>query len=161
MEFAYNDRMKIRRGTKNDIFSAEKLVCDTFAKCNYNEGSKKSVQGYLDIHDPVKNLKRISEIFEQTEIYFIAVENNKIIGKISGKRFKIGNLYVNPQYHKKGIARKLVERFEKEAKKLGSKEIKIKSSLYAIPFYQKMGYKKTTGIRKMIGLNFQPMKKNI
>ncbi len=43
---------------------------------------------------------------------------------------------------KKGIGKKLVKHFEKEAIKLGAKEIKIRASLYATPFYQKIGYKK-------------------
>ena len=31
--------------------------------------------------------------------------------------------------------------------------------MYAVPFYQKIGYKKTTGIRNLHGLKVQPMKK--
>jgi hypothetical protein len=41
----------------------------------------------------------------------------------------------------------------------GSDEIQIRASLYASAFYQKQGYKKTTGIRSFHGLKIQPMKK--
>ncbi len=51
-----------------------------------------------------------------------------------------------------------IEKFEKEAKK-NSSYIKTRASLFAVPFYRKMGYKKTTGIRKFKGLKIQPMKK--
>ena len=59
-----------------------------------------------------------------------------------------------------GIGKKLITQFEKQALKQGSNKIKIKSSLYAVNFYQNRGYKKSTGIKTAFkGLNFQPMKK--
>ena len=41
----------------------------------------------------------------------------------------------------------------------GSKSIKIRSSLYAVKFYEKMNFKKSTGLMKSKGRNYQPMKK--
>lgn len=154
--------MKIIKATKKDVAEAHKLVHKTFKKCNYNEGTKKGVQDYLDWHDPKKNLKELQEGFNRSEIYLLVLDNSeKIIGMIKGRKDKIGNLFVSPNSHRKGIARQLVERFEKEAIKLGSKEIKINSSLYAIPFYQQMGYKKTTGIKNFHNIKIQPMRKRI
>jgi N-acetylglutamate synthase-like GNAT family acetyltransferase len=154
--------MKIRKAKKEDVSEAHRLVQKTFKKCNFNEGPKKSIQEYLDWHNPSKNLKELEKGFDKSEIYLLAVDNNeKIIGMIKGKRNKIGNLFVNPKYHRKGIAKKLVERFEKHAKKLGSNRIWMRSSLYAVPFYQIMGYKKTTGIKNFHGSNIQPMAKEL
>jgi hypothetical protein len=48
-----------------------------------------------------------------------------------------------------------------ELKDLGVGHYKITASLYAVPFYSKMGCKKTTGIRSFHGLKVQPMKKYI
>ncbi len=78
---------------------------------------------------------------------------------IRGNPGKIINLYVSGSYHKRGIGRKLVNKFESIAKKEGAKEIKIKASLYAVPFYEKMGYRKTTGVRNFKGIKAWPMKK--
>lgn len=94
-------------------------------------------------------------------IFFVAEEEKKIVGYIKGNSNMIVNLFVLGNKHKKGLGRKLVLLFEKEAKRRNSRFIKIKSSLYAVPFYQKMGYKKTTGIRSFHGLKIQPMKKII
>ena len=55
-----------------------------------------------------------------------------------------------------------MDKFEDEAQRKESREIKINASLYAVPFYQHMEYKKTTGIRNfrfISGLIFQPMLK--
>jgi len=48
----------------------------------------------------------------------------------------------------------------------GGKVIRVSSSMYAVPFYLKMGYKKSTGVRKSwsfdgYGFPIQPMRKVI
>lgn len=80
---------------------------------------------------------------------------------IRGRKGRIINLFVVGKHHQKGIGKLLVNRFELESRKQGSKEIKVRASLYAVPFYQKMGYKKTTGIRNFRGLKVWPMRKEL
>jgi GNAT superfamily N-acetyltransferase len=98
---------------------------------------------------------------ENTTIFYVAEENNKIVGFIKGRKDKIANLFVDGKQHKRGIGKKLVNIFEKQAKRLGSKQINIRASLYAAPFYEKMMYMKTTGIRNFMGLKIYPMKKKL
>ena len=151
--------MKIRKARKKDVFEISMLISKTFEKFCSDDGTKEGVKRYIDLHNPKKNLENIQKSYYKSPIFFIAVQNNKIMGVIRGNSSKIGNLFVKEEYHKKGIAKKLISRFEKEAKKNNSKEIKICASLYAIPFYQKMGYKKTTGIKNFHGLKIFLMKK--
>jgi len=54
--------------------------------------------------------------------------------------------------------------YEAECRRQGSRAIKVQSTLYAVPFYQAQGYKRTTGVRRMRsfegeGLPYQAMKK--
>ena len=67
----------------------------------------------------------------------------------------------NEKFQKKGVGIKLIQQYEKECKKLGHREIVLRSQLYAVPFYHACGYKKTTGIRNKDGLLVQPMKKQL
>lgn len=99
--------------------------------------------------------------FSKKTIFYVAEEKGEVVGYISGGKNNIGNLFVSGKMHKKCIGRKLVDLFEKEAIRQGSKEIKIKASIYATTFYQRVGYKKTTGVRNVMGLQAQPMKKNL
>ena len=94
-----------------------------------------------------------------SEISFVAIENKKVIGVIRGNRGCIFNLFVDGVFHGKGIGKILVNVFERKAKDLGASEIKIRASLYAVPFYSSRGYKKTTGIKKMHEIKMQPMRK--
>jgi predicted N-acetyltransferase YhbS len=154
--------MRFRKFKKSDIRQIARIkhsVFRDFNKSDYFE--KDAISRYLSSTDPRKSDQALLEAFKisKNSIFYVAEENNKILGYIKGRKKRIGNLFVLGKTHKKGIGRELVKLFEKEAKKQSSKEIKISSSVYAIPFYQKMGYKKTTGIRNIKGLKIQPMKK--
>jgi GNAT superfamily N-acetyltransferase len=154
--------MKIRKFRKEDTAAVALLVMNTYKQFNSKEFIRRSaVQEYINHYDPSRNTtKQLFENFQRTPIFFVAVENNRIIGMIRGRPGRITNLFVDGKHHKKGIGRMLVNKFESENKKQNSKEIKIRASLYATSFYQKMGYKKTTGIRNFRGLKVYPMKKS-
>ena len=49
--------------------------------------------------------------------------------------------YVLPEYNGKGIARELVRQAENMAREKGLKSLKLSSSLIALNFYKKQGYK--------------------
>jgi GNAT superfamily N-acetyltransferase len=71
---------------------------------------------------------------------------------------------VQRDYHRQGIGRRLVERFEQELLRQGAVEVKVAATLYAVPFYLQMGYNRTTGIRagrsfEGAGLPYQPMRR--
>jgi len=152
--------IKIRKFKKSDAKNASKLVAITYAQFNNREGNKKDVQNYIDHFDPKKTpLKVIEQNFCSSKICFVALDNDKIIGVVRGGLIRVSNLFVNGKYHGQGIGKRLMTKFETEAKKLGSEKIKIRASLYAVPFYKKMDYKKTGGERKIFGLRYIPMKK--
>ena len=153
--------IKIRKYKNSDLVKVALLVKNTFKKFNSREYFKEeAIKNYLSQYNIDKNSKKeLIRRFKKTPIFYVATENNKIIGAIRGKKDKITNLFIDKNYHQRGIGKKLVEKFETEVIKQRLNKIKIHSSLYAIPFYKKMGYKKSTGIRNFHGLKVQPMKK--
>jgi len=154
--------MKIRKYRSNDLIKVSKLISETYLEFNNAEGNKKAVQRYASWYSTnQKNLQNLSDNYKRTPIFFVAVMDKKIVGMIRGNKHQIVNLFVRGSQHKKGIGRSLLERFEKQARKSGSKEIRMKASIYAIPFYQKYGYIRTTGLGNFKGLRVQPMRKRI
>lgn len=154
--------MKFRKFKKRDARQIAEIKNSVFSSFNKLEYFKKNaVSKYLSNTNPKKSDQELFEAFKITQdsIFFVAEEDDKILGYIKGNKNRIANLFVLGKTHRKGIGKKLVNLFEKEAEKQNSKEIKIRSSIYAIPFYQKMDYKKTTGVRNFHGLKIQPMKK--
>ncbi len=121
---------------------------------------------------------RSPEKFHQEEIarvigapmVLVAQDDGEIVGVLRGgrkderQRVVLQSLFVKGTHHRRGVGQKLVERFEQACRQRGETVIRVASSPYAVPFYQAMGYKKTTGMRSMTsfdgaGFQYQPMKK--
>jgi GNAT superfamily N-acetyltransferase len=134
----------------------------TFIRFNYKHGTKKGVASFVANNTPTKeNLRIKSEHFKKYPLIFVALKNKKIVGYCRGTENRLINLFVEGDHHRQGIGTALLKKHEDGAKKLGSKKMKMRASIYGIPFYEKHGYKKSTNRRVFHGLFIQPMKKKI
>ena len=154
--------MKYRKFKKSDIRHIAKIKHSVFAEfCKDDYFEKGAIEWYLNqvnlnnLDDKLMKSIRITK----DSICYVVEENNEIVWYINGKKNRMWNLFVLWKVHGKWVGKNLVELFEKEALKQGSNEIKINSSIYAVLFYQKMGYMKTTWVRNTHDLKIQPMKK--
>lgn len=153
--------MIIRKFRKKDAQQVSKLVSKTFKRFVSPDFSKKASSMFLKECRADNIVKRSKE-----KDIFVAVINNKIVGKITvkkeGSKIKISRLFVDNKYHRKGIAKCLLQKIEQLARRKKVKTIITWSSLYAREFYQKQGFKKCTGlIRRKNGFIYQPMKKKL
>ncbi len=154
--------IKIRKINKKDVATAGELVAQTYCRFNYREGKKADIEKYANHFRPAKNdLPVLEKYFLEAPICYVAQDGKKIVGVIRGNKNRLTNLFVDGDYHGQGLGKKLIQKFESQAKALGSKQIKIRASLYALPFYLKMDYRKTTGVRIFKGLQHQPIIKKI
>jgi GNAT superfamily N-acetyltransferase len=153
--------MRIIKFQKRDTNKVASLISRTFKTFNSSDYfSKKAADDYIKFFDPkVTSEDEIYKIFIKATIFYVAEEGGKIVGAIRGTPNRISSLFVDGKQHRKGIGEKLLLKFEKEAVKQASSEIKVRSQLYSLIFYEKMGYKKTTGIRNAKGLKVYPIKK--
>jgi GNAT superfamily N-acetyltransferase len=95
---------------------------------------------------------------------FVAADDGEIVGVLRGRKERLASLFVRGDHHRRGIGRLLVERFEPECLRQGGAVIRVAATLYAVPFYLALGYKKSTGVRsgwsfEGSGLPVQPMRK--
>ena len=155
--------LRIRKSQQNDTKQIARLIFKTFQKYNGREYFVKgTIRRYLDQYDlNKKSVKRLYDEFKQIPLTYVAVDGKHVVGVIRGSKNRIGNLFVSGDHHRKGIGRKLVEVFERRARRTASHQIKVRSTIYATPFYQSVGYRKTTGIRNFYGHKMQPMKKDL
>ncbi len=157
------EKIIIKKFKKENTKEIALLIRNVFKEFNSNEYFKKSaIQRFLDHFDVKKRgIEEVYKTLSKSTIFYIALDSDKIVGIIRGGKERLVNLFISGKYHKRGIGKKLINKFEREAFKENFKEIKIRSSIYAIPFYQGMGYKKSTGIRNFMGLKVCPMKKTL
>lgn len=146
--------IKIRRFRDKDAEEVCNFVRETFLKFVAPSFSKKGIEKGLASITP----KTFTEKAEGS-LKYVAVKDGKIIGVIFGnyKKGSISMLFVRKDMVRKGIGKLLLNKIEREMKRHGIKAIRVNSSLYAVPFYEKMGYKKSRGIVKKDGKVHQPM----
>jgi GNAT superfamily N-acetyltransferase len=138
------------------------LISETFARFNANEGTKRAVRRYVESYRPTgRQTEEIHARFARTPIFYVAVLKARIVGLVRGTPDRLINLFVAGDHHRVGVATRLVRTFERACLQAGSREMRVRAGLYAIPFYEAVGYRKTTGIRNFHGLRIQPMRKEL
>lgn len=155
---------------KTDAQAAGVLIAETYRKYNLDfappEEQGKLLGPFLhagsanpDHQDAITRILR-------TEMIFVAEDDGQIVGVLRCRPGRLQSLFVREDHHRQGIGRKLVENCEQECIRRGSKVICLAATLYAVPFYEAVGYKKSTGIRNCWsfggkGMKYQPMKKQL
>ncbi|PKO12897.1 MAG: hypothetical protein CVU39_21555 [Chloroflexi bacterium HGW-Chloroflexi-10] len=160
--------LTIRSYRNEDAEQAGRLIADTYTKFNLAFVPTDELPLFLGpfqhAHSPLDEHKAaITEIL-RAAILLIADSDGQVVGILRGRSDKLQSLFVREDYHRRGVGRQLVEYFEQECLRHGGRKIKIMSTLFAVPFYTAMGYKRSTGVRRMTsfdgrGLPYQPLKK--
>lgn len=102
----------------------------------------------------------------QAPVVLVADHEGNIVGVLRGSPGRLHSLFVAASHQGRGIGRRLVQQFEEACLQEGSTKITLASSLYAVPFYLALGYRKSTGVRTGRcfdgqGFPFQPMRKQL
>jgi predicted N-acetyltransferase YhbS len=153
---------------KADAEAVGVLIAETFRKFNLDFASLDEQQKLLGPFrhawsaDPVHR-EAITHVI-RADMVFVAEDGGQIVGVLRCRPGRLQSLFVREDHHHQGIGRKLVELCEQESCSRGSHFIHLAATLYAVPFYEAVGYKKSTGIRNGwsfdgTGLKYQPMKK--
>ena len=144
------------------------LIAETYRKYNLDFASAEEQQKLLgpfrNAGSPVQSHRdEITEVL-RADMMFVAEDNGEIVGVLRARKERLQSLFVRGDHHRQGIGRLLLEHCERECTRQGSMAIRLAATLYAVPFYLAMGYKKSSGIRNCwsfggTGLTYQPMKK--
>ena len=158
----------IRRYQESDAGRVGRLIADTYRAFNLGFASPEEQALLLG---PFQHA-RSTALYHQEAIVrvitdsmvFVAEKDDEIVGVLRGRTDRLQSLFVRGDHHRQGIGSRLVDRIEQQCARQGAFQIKVAATLYAVPFYEKLGYKKTTGVRagrsfEGTGVPWQPMKK--
>ena len=158
----------VRQYTEKDAEIVGKLIADTYSKFNLTFVPPEELGLFLG---PFRHAgsrdqahqKAIANVI-RSEMVFVAEVDGSIAGVLRGRIDRVASLFVSGEWQRRGIGRRLLERFEKECLKQRAGVIRVASTLAGVPFYLAMGFKKSTGIRtgwsfEGRGLKVQPMRK--
>ena len=144
------------------------LIADTYSEFNLSFASPEERGALLGpfrhAGSPEKAPQEAIARVIRAEMVFVAEDDGQIVGVLRGRKERLASLFVRGDRHRQGIGRKLVERFEDISRAQGVQVIRVAATLYGVPFYLTMGYKRSTGVRSSQsfeghGLPIQPMRK--
>ena len=162
--------INIRNYSENDAEEIGQLIADTYSEFNLSFASPEDRNlmlgpfRYAHSSDDAHR-KAIIEIL-RSPMFYVAESSGKIAGILRGRKERLASLFVHKDFHHQGVGRKLVNHFETESVRQRISVIRVAATLYAIPFYLKLGYRKSSGLRNSwsfegYGFPYQPMKKVI
>ena len=124
--------MKIRLIKKTDFKGLYAMWKKSKLKLDSYKNEKKEFDDMLNINP---------------ESCFVAVNKDQIIGSVfgtnNGRRSFIYHLAVHPDWQRKGIGKKLLQKAEYFLKKIGVSRVRLMvdlDNLHVVPFYEKCGY---------------------
>ena len=133
--------MEIREFRTEDAIEASSIIKECFQKLDIGGHTAAGIQREID-HNSSENLTMGAEQIR----YFVAVDNNKVIGICGYDQQKVRTLFVNIKYHKLGIGKKLLNTVLSEAKKEGLTSLITWSTMFAEGFYSLAGFQKIKNI---------------
>ena len=160
----------IREYSEEDAQCVGRLIADTYAQYNLAYLSPGEMKAFLGPFqhawsDEPLHREEIARMI-RSEWVFVAEDGGEIVGVLRGRKERLGSLFVRGDHQRQGVGRGLVERFEQECRKHAPMVIRVSATMFGVPFYAAMGYKKSTGVRASRsfdghGLPTQPMRKVI
>lgn len=167
-EMPTRSMITIRPFREGDAAAVGRLIADTYAQFNLAFLPPQDRGPFLGPFQHAASpdethLEAIRRVVRSPLLY-VAEEGGEIVGVLRGRKERLASLFVRGDRHRQGIGRMLVQRFEDAVAKQGSIVVRVAATLYAVPFYLAMGYKRSTGVRsgwsfEGRGLPVQPMKK--
>lgn len=140
--------MTIRKFRNEDTLKVANIIKKGFLALAPKFYSQKSVLWQISENSPKKLLEKAKNVS-----YFVAVENNQILGIGGYNAEKVHTFFVKPEIQGKGIGSKILERCFREARKQGIKKLKCWATFSAEDFYSKFGFKKKKQISIKEGSN--------
>lgn len=146
-----------RKASKEDIRPALDLALRVFMDFEAKEYEPEAIIRFKE--DIIYNDTAIKNWETGKNSMYVASENDRIVGVI-GERLGNGHisiLFVDGQYHRRGIASELMNHIICDLKLRGASKITVFSSPYGLPFYKHYGFVPTDVEQQKNGFIFTPM----
>lgn len=128
----------VRKGKTNDLTELQKLFVDTITAICSSDYDHQQIKVWTS---SVENKHRWNEIIIK-QLVLVAQDQNKIVGfaTLDNGNY-IDLLYVHKDYQRQGIAQRLLDDIEDEARRLKQIQLTSDVSRTAKPFFAKNGFK--------------------
>lgn len=130
-------KITIRKFRPQDGEAVSNIIRDNLIKINSKDYSQSVIDYMCELYTPTY----LRQISNKRKIY-VAINNEVVVGTASIDNDTIYTVFVDTQYHRKGIAKKLINLFEEIVDNNGIRLLKVQASITSQKFYEKLGYSK-------------------
>lgn len=136
---------------------AMQLAWRTFMQFEAKDYSREGVRNFKDF---ISGRELYRSFVKGTYQMMVALDKKKIIGMISVRNENhISLLFVDEQYHKRGIGKQMISAMCNYLKEeMGKSFLTVRAAPYAIEFYHKLGFCDTSFEQEVAGIRSTPMK---
>lgn len=128
----------IREFKPDNASAVSEVIRRTMRESNGADYSSEILTPLIEYFSPEKVL-----LLAQERICLVAEVDEKIVGTIALESGQLQTFFVTPDFQGKGVGTLLLKSVERLAARQKLKIISVASSLSAVSFYEKMGYRKT------------------
>ena len=143
----------VRRFEDTDAEEVHNLIIRNFKEVNIKDYGEKAINELLKTHD----VAWVRQVASFAHMYvFLLGEKIVGVGSISsfwGSKTEsiLLTVFVLPEYHGKGIGRKIIQTLEQDGLFLRADRIEIPASITGVEFYRKFGYDYKNGVKELDG----------
>lgn len=152
-----NNEIVIREICDDEETKVCQLVTECFNEFVAPDYSDEGVNEFLKYVNPDSMQVRLA----YDHFTLVAVDSSLLIGVIEVRSYNhISLLFVKREYHRRGIARKLLELAIEKCRQVDKiiDEVDVNSSPYAVKIYERLRFIKVDDERLVDGIRFIPMK---
>lgn len=148
---------KYKQLKTNELNSALELVWKVFSEFEAREYSEQGVKEFKDFIEPNNILPNVQS---GEYLFWGCYDGKRIVGVLAMRETShISLLFVDPAYHRHGIAGRLFRKAKEYCVTQDSEvsSITVNSSPYAVKIYHKLGFQATDAEQTVNGIRFVPM----
>ncbi len=148
---------EVRWATPQEWTPAMNMIWKTFLKFEGDVYSPEGVRNFLDF---ITDEDLFSSFLEGEYLMLLAFDGHKIIGAATVRNGNhLSLLFVAEAYHHRNVGRVLLNEMCEHLKKKGEEYMTLKSSPYAVGFYERLGFVITGEQEHFAGIHVTPMEK--
>lgn len=143
----------VRRFEDTDAEEVHSLIIRNFKEVNIKDYGEMAIEELVKTHD----VAWVRQVASFAHMYvFLLGEKIVGVGSISsfwGSKTEsiLLTVFVLPEYHGKGIGRKIIQTLEQDGLFLRADRIEIPASITGVEFYRKFGYDYKNGVKELDG----------
>ncbi len=147
-----------RWAREEDWSPAMQMIWKTFLKY---EGKDYTLEGIRNFFDFITDDKLYQMFLRGDYLMAVALDGGRIIGAASLRnRNHLSLLFVDEEYHRKGIGRKLMQFLCDYLKRdAGERYMSLKAAPYAVDFYRRLGFRAVSPEEEYSGIRVTSMEK--